>query len=483
MKKVLLINPSEYYETYSSLSLIYLGTYLRDKIDCTVKIESIWNNNLNNLNSYDIIAITSYTPEIPYVKDFSERVKELCDVPIIVGGAHANGDPVSCLDESASFDIINEGFGRELAVIAEGKEELDNIPNITYKKNGKIKRNKTEKTKPIVLDIVPDRSIDTYRNNDRTYLLSSTGCSNFCDYCACVKDRYYLREKDSLIEEIHGLDPRCLVFCDDTHLTNSSIRMLDSVYSTCGIQEIKKECMLDPFFLSTNYQEIFDFTRRNNYREFFIGVESSTYSGRNKIGRKYNGKIRGEKCHKREVDSIKKFIKEFDGSLTLSYITPHPLIEKKELISDFIEMFKFLKIFRSNDSTHNFINWDTLIPFPGTPVRECYYDYIQPDKRFDWESYKPSFPFLWQYRNDDVNLWLHKFIRSYRNAELFMKDLTEYEKTQFVGGHNYTVLLGLSILLNKPFSELARKIPGFDYEYCEKLHNFVVQSHTLRVRK
>ncbi|PHP46188.1 hypothetical protein B6V01_000450 [Methanosarcinales archaeon ex4572_44] len=469
MKKILLINPSEYYETYSSLALIYLGTYLMERVDCKVEIESIWKKNLNNLHSYDLIGITSYTPEIPYVKNFAEEARDICDVPIIVGGAHASGDPVSCLNESPYFDIVNEGYGREIATIAEEKEELCNIPNITYRKNGEIKRNKMKKTKPIVQDTIPDRKIDTCKNKDRVYLLSSTGCSNFCDYCACVKDGYHLRKKESLTEEINGLNPKSLIFCDDSHITKTSIKMLDYVYKTCDVKDVRKECLIDPFFLSNNYSEVSDFIQRNSYRDLFIGVESSTYSGRDKIGRRYHGTIRDESCHKRETDGIKKFIKQFDGGLTLSYITPHPLIEKKELISDFTEMFEFLKIFRADDDRAHFINWDVLIPFPGTRVRQRYYNYIRPDERFDWESYKPSFPFLWQYKSDYVNLWMHKFTRCYRSAETFMQDLNEDEKMRFVGNHNYTILLSLSILLNKEFSELAKKIPSFDHEYCKKM--------------
>jgi len=469
MKKILLINPSEYYETYSSLALVYLGTYLMEQVDCDVEIESIWNKNLSNIDSYDIIGITSYTPEIPYAKNFAEKVKEVCDVPIIVGGAHANGNPISCLNESPSFDIVNEGYGREIATIAEEKEKLHNIPNITYQKNGEIKHNKTRKTKPIVQDTIPDRKIDTYKNKDRTYLLSSTGCSNSCDYCACVKDGYHLRKKESLIKEINGLNPKSLVFCDDSHITKSSIKMLDCIYETCDVREIRKECLLDPFFLSTNYSEVSDFIQRNNYKDLFIGVESSTYSGLGKIGRRYHETIRDKNCHEKETDGIKKFIKEFEGSLTLSYITPHPLIEKRELISDFTEMFEFLKMFRTDDNRFHFINWDVLIPFPGTNTRQRYYDYIRPDERSDWESYKPSYPFLWQYESDYVNLWMHKFTRCYRNAETFMQDLSEDEKMRFVGNQNYTILLSLSILLNKEFSELAKKIPGFDHRYCKKM--------------
>ncbi len=469
MNKILLLNPSEYYENYSSLALVYLGTYLMDRVDCEVEIESIWEKDPENLHSYDLIGITSYTPEIPYVKEFAEKVKEACDVPIILGGAHASGDPISCLNESPSIDFVNEGYGREIATIAEEKEELHDIPNITYRKNGEIRRNKRERTEPIVQDTTPYRKIDPYKKKDRVYLLSSVGCSNFCDYCACVKDGYHLRKKESLIEEMNELNPESLVFCDDSHITKSSIKMLDYVYETCDAREIRKECLLDPFFLSTNYSEVSDFIQRNNYRDLFIGVESSTYSGRKKIGRRYHGRIRDEDSHRREIDGIKRIMKEFEGSLTLSYITPHPTIEKRELISDFTEMFELLKISHADDERRRFINWDVLIPFPGTSVRERYYDHIRPEKRSDWESYRPTYPFLWKYKSDYVNLWMHRFTRSYRNAEIFMQDLNEDERMQLVGNHNYTIPLGLSILLKKEFSELAKKIPSLDHRYCKKI--------------
>lgn len=153
----------------------------------------------------------------------SKLMKEVMDVPVIVGGVHATFDAEQVLKEIKEIDYIVMGEGeRTITELANGKP-IENINGLAYRKKGRVVIN--EKRGLIAnLDDLPfparhlfnmekyfriNKPFNHFPKKERVAsIITSRGCYGKCTFCSSAKfwggcARY--RSVDSVMEEMKML--------------------------------------------------------------------------------------------------------------------------------------------------------------------------------------------------------------------------------------------------------------------------------------
>lgn len=234
--KILLINPSQgavygspMKPSYPPLGLLYIASCL-EKENHKVEFLDFDNDNMNKskFTSFfthfkpDMVGITATTSTFNHTKQLSSYIKELSDIPIIVGGIHPTIVPEETLKyKSIDFIVVGEGEISAVNLINElrkKKPKFSKIRGIGYKdaKTGKIILTKPQ---PMIenLDILPFPARHLLKNEyvppdalERpvTSIFTSRGCPGKCTYC-CTKNifgqRMRFRSIKNVMEEIEML--------------------------------------------------------------------------------------------------------------------------------------------------------------------------------------------------------------------------------------------------------------------------------------
>lgn len=135
----------------------------------------------------DLIGFSCYLWNIRRVESLARSLKELGSPTIVLGGPEVSHDPDHFLSNpDFDFLIAGEGeiaFGRLIRALESGSD-LSAVPNLAWRKNGKIEQN----------PVVPITDLDGLRNPYRLtdlgdvahriqYLELSRGCPFHCSYC------------------------------------------------------------------------------------------------------------------------------------------------------------------------------------------------------------------------------------------------------------------------------------------------------------
>ncbi len=223
-------------------ALIYLAAWLdregisNDIIDKKIQrdpfvsigmadIEQISNEIIDQIrdNGPMFVGLPCYTTEYTAVMSLVKRIKEQCDVKIIIGGLHAALKHEDFLFENSPVDFVVIGEGEitlsELIKACVQGLPLENINGIAFRKGNEII--KTQSRERIVdLGILPQPA---YRKIDMDYYLQPTryvvrllllsglhifttrGCPNQCTFCANKTRMVTYRPLKDVIEEIEWL--------------------------------------------------------------------------------------------------------------------------------------------------------------------------------------------------------------------------------------------------------------------------------------
>ncbi|RLB39713.1 MAG: hypothetical protein DRH12_11160, partial [Deltaproteobacteria bacterium] len=160
--------------------------------DCQVISEYVTKMNLAEVKEADVVGISITTYNANRGFEIARRV----DKPVVFGGFHASLMPEECL-QYGDYVIRGDGYPvvQLVRALETGKtKDLSRIPNLVYKKDGRIVCN--QQTSQII-DIVPDFGLvkDYYRLSlnrlTRIPLLvnGSRGCHFDCTFCA-IKEVY-----------------------------------------------------------------------------------------------------------------------------------------------------------------------------------------------------------------------------------------------------------------------------------------------------
>jgi radical SAM superfamily enzyme YgiQ (UPF0313 family) len=167
----------------------------------------------------DVVGISSlFSPYYREVLHTAKLVKQVANVPIIVGGSHVSADPLSLLqDEHVDFVICGEGerplveFLR--AFILKGMNtqiKWSHIPNLGYQKGNEYFINIERENYPIQDIPVPDLSDFAFQDyafarKPMAFMVTSRGCPHRCSFCsvhATFGYKYRKRSVDDIMQEI-----------------------------------------------------------------------------------------------------------------------------------------------------------------------------------------------------------------------------------------------------------------------------------------
>ena len=131
----------------------------------------------------DAVCFSFFTSGANIAYGISNEIKKLSpDMPIIMGGIHPTSLPEEALKHS-DFVIRGEGeiaLPKLSSYLENGSENLENISNLSYKSEGKVKTNPSAEMieDKKILQISPARDLDPNRNSwNRTPVLTpGRGC-------------------------------------------------------------------------------------------------------------------------------------------------------------------------------------------------------------------------------------------------------------------------------------------------------------------
>jgi len=232
---VFLVHASAYFpETERSMPLgaMYLASYLKDRHQCRVKLFDMQlrvrtpEPVIFQAREFkpDLIGISAMTPDSKVMESLAARFKsEFPDLPIVSGGAHASNNPESVM-KNPSVDYVvsmegERGFGA-LVDHLNGKRDLEQVPNLYYRRNGSSQQNDPAEFIED-LDSLPFPAYDLidleayYRiprcgvilsRQRYAALMTSRGCPYRCAYCHQILGKKWRpRSPENVVDEIEWL--------------------------------------------------------------------------------------------------------------------------------------------------------------------------------------------------------------------------------------------------------------------------------------
>lgn len=162
----------------------------------------------------DVVGISSlFTPYFREALQIAEQVKKRLGVPVVMGGSHVSAVPESVLGHPCvDFTIQGEGERPlvELLGYLQGHLRIDEVPNLGYKKDGKLFFNPMQDNYPIdelpypdLSDFIPQRyDLD---GKAMAFMITSRSCPHKCSFCSVhltFGQTYRRRAIENVLQEI-----------------------------------------------------------------------------------------------------------------------------------------------------------------------------------------------------------------------------------------------------------------------------------------
>lgn len=250
--------------TYPPVGLLYIGTYLRSKIDDLVNIKIVdcsigdWDFNkleflINDFNP-NIIGLTAFTPSILDVKVTLQIIKKINKECItVIGGPHVTSfQELSFTQDEIDYAIMGYGeysFYKLINALYFGGD-IKEVPGLIYRKSGELIKNRLNDD-AVPLDDLPFPDLTFVEYNKyrcpvgtqevMASIVSSRGCPYLCSFCNSPDKKYKARSITNIIEEIKYLQKlginefffaddlfnitkeRVLLFCEELGKNNIKI--------------------------------------------------------------------------------------------------------------------------------------------------------------------------------------------------------------------------------------------------------------------
>lgn len=162
----------------------------------------------------DVVGISSlFSPYHREAIACAKAIKELMDVPIIMGGSHVSAMPHSVLQDS-NVDYIIRGEGEkplvEFLKALQSGGPMKDVSNLGFKRDSKMTMNPMEKPFDIEELAWPDFSdfpVTRYMLNNKPlcFITTSRGCPHRCTFCSVhltFGDGFRTRSVEDIILEI-----------------------------------------------------------------------------------------------------------------------------------------------------------------------------------------------------------------------------------------------------------------------------------------
>ncbi|MEI6704558.1 MAG: radical SAM protein [Deltaproteobacteria bacterium] len=358
------------------LGLAYLGAYVQDIPGVelagfdnnALKLEPEKYREIIACEAPDIIAISVMTATVSSAWEMARVVKDInSHAIVVVGGAHCSALPESTLEEpSIDYGVVGEGEEafHELLIALREKRDPSGIPNLVYRRNGKIHLN--PRRSPIRdIDKIPFPRRDLFDNSkygmsvnrrttsgENTTILTSRGCPYGCIFCSkSIYGRHFnQRSPKNVIEEIRLLESEGyseILIVDDTFTVNKKW-----VLEFCALfNELKLKMHWNCHArVNTLDEETVSAMKRAHCTGMAFGIESGNPEMLKKIDKGITLEQAREAVHLCRIHGI---------STLCSYIFGHPG-DTRQTMND------TLRVALELDS--DFANFCVLVPMPGSKI-------------------------------------------------------------------------------------------------------------------
>ncbi len=311
VKKCLLISPPGELNVFPR-GIMEIATFLNSQgVPCDVLPLGYYLKNIYNTDPYGYILqdldkkeiyntlqdkIEETNPELIGISNVYTRDNKSCleivsmckqirpQVLTVMGGQHATFCDKECLKNS-DLDIIVRGEGEwtliEILKATGEKKDFDQIPGITYRKNGSVHQNPTRsmgklnKIPPVDFGLLPEN----YVRNTLIHGILNRGCAFHCKYC--VEEKFWknprLYSSDKLIIEMKDLQDNY-----QTQMIGLEESMLDmrtnTYFSLLGKIKDNRIDLREEFYITTRIDTVTEQgikkMKETNINILCVGIEN-----------------------------------------------------------------------------------------------------------------------------------------------------------------------------------------------------------------
>lgn len=403
---------------YDGLGLAYIASYIKkyggfNDVAISNEGRGLKVDNIKKVNP-DIVGVSSITQNFDVARDLAKKIKEIMDIPVIVGGYHISALPQN-LDSNMTAAVLGEGELTFLELLLSYEsygltfKRLSKINGVAYQNNRALKI--TPKRKPIrPLDNIPfpNRNLLDISSGN-FYMFTSRGCPYSCVFCAstkfwgCVRffsPEYVIRE---ILEIVNKYKPKHIDFCDDLFISDRK--------RVFKITSLLKRLDLGVTFTCAARANLIDYRlalalKHANFRRVSMGLESGSPTVL-----KY---LKGDSVTVNQNTKAINILKNVGLSVGASFVIGS-LEETENQCFETLDFVKRSKI----DVGSTFV----LLPFPNTKLwDECERLGLVSDS-MDWSKFKMN------YDSDSKDrLIVSKHISRERLTKIDLMFKTEWKK-------------------------------------------------------
>ncbi|MCX5693258.1 MAG: radical SAM protein [Candidatus Omnitrophica bacterium] len=334
---------------------------------------------LDKILPRDIAAFSIMTGEDDWALEVSGKIKRKKNILTVFGGPHPTYFPE--IIEHPSVDVTCCGEGEfamlDLADSRDKNADYSNIPNLSVKIQGVVKRNEV---RPLIpdLDQLPfaDRALyykyPLLRNSPMKPFIVSRGCIFSCNFCFNEKlktiysgkgEYVRFRSPKNVVQEIKETESKYglkyIYFMDDLFVFNKSwLQNFGALYS----KEVKKPFACSASVKTLNEENI-RLLKDIGCKTVSFGVETGNEDSRKKLLNKHISNA--------EIEQVASLLKKHK----LKFITFNMVGLPGEKARDVLETVKLNIKIRAD-----YPRCSILTPYPGTRIAEMFKDRLNSGK-------------------------------------------------------------------------------------------------------
>lgn len=218
---------------------------------------------------------------------------EICSVPeripVWIGGRHATEDPERWLNDCPQAALVARGDGEEIVADLAGGLPMEQIPGVSFRREGQIQHNPVRVLGPVDDALYPDRAMRRQRYEvgiedlptglEIDTIASSRGCPFNCTFCSFsrnpwgTKRGWSARSPESVVKELGEISAPLVGFTDDlfTHDMDRVERICDLILA----RGIRKKYIINARLEIAQRPDILKKMEAAGFAALFLGIEST----------------------------------------------------------------------------------------------------------------------------------------------------------------------------------------------------------------